>query len=323
MSDNQEKPAAPAAPVAYVPPSQISPAELMKALQEDGVVTPPEQPEAPKADATPVANSEPPKVEASPAVEAAPKEDLPALLRIAKERDAFRKEMESAKPHLEALRAIPPHTVSAIAKAIASGDPVSLLSAAGMTHAQYNARLLGLAEQKEAPPAESKENSLPPEVMTLRQELDALRQEREAEKYATARTQMLGQMREILSKDDARFSHINGLEDYEGVEKVLIDYHRENGTLPGATLEESVTLAAELYEANLKKEAARWQKVLTKGVGSAPVSSKTPASSSPGTVSARTLTNSNTSAPAPVKKLPKTRAEILDAIARGETDGLE
>ena len=322
MSDNQEQvaPPAPVTKVDYVPPSQLGAEALMKALQEDGVIP---APEAPAQETAPV--EEAPKESAK--IEVAPvKEELPALLRIAKERDAFRKEMESAKPHLEALKAIPSHTVSAIAKAIASGDPVSLLAAAGMTHSQYNARLLGLAEKKEETDSapESKENSLPPEVATLKEELNALRQERESEKYAVARTQMLGQMKDILSQSADKFSHITGLEDYEGVERVLIDYHKENGTLPGATLEESVTLAAELYEARLQKEAQRWQKVLTKGVGSAPVGSKAPAQPSTGTATGtRTLTNSNTAAPAPVKKLPKTRAEILDAIARGDTDGLE
>ena len=128
MSDTQEQvtPPAPVAKVDYVPPSQLGAEALMRALQEDGVIPTPEAPPAQETAPVEEAPKEAAKIEVAPA-----KEELPALLRIAKERDAFRKEMESAKPHLEALKAIPSHTVSAIAKAIASGDPVSLLAAAG------------------------------------------------------------------------------------------------------------------------------------------------------------------------------------------------
>ena len=308
MSNPEQK----EAPAAFVPPSQIDPAELSKAFQEDGIIETPE----PAVEAAPVVAKEVPKQEIKPSV----KEELPALARIAQERDAFRKEMEANKPHLEALRAIPPHTVSAIAKAIASGDPVSLLAAAGMTHAQYNARLLGAkdpeVEEKEAAPSGNKD------IEALRQELAALKQERDSEKLQSSRSQMLNQMKEIL-KDSPKFETINGLEDFEGVERVLIAYHNTHGSLPGETLKESVELAAELYEAQLKKEAERWSKVLTKGQPPASVPSKAPESPSAGTVVSRTLTNANTSAPAVPRTVPKTRQEIIDALSSGNFADLE
>lgn len=307
MSDPEKKDA----PAPYLAPSQLDPAVLAKALQEDGVVEAPPEP--------------PTKVEAK--VEEKPPEpkpaiaELPALARIAKERDAFRKEMEANKPHLEALRAIPPHTVSAIAKAIASGDPVSLLAAAGMTHAQYNARLLGAkeveVEEKEAAPSSGNKD-----IDLLKQELAALKQERDNEKLQVSRSQMLNQMKDIL-KDSPKFETINGLEDFEGVERVLIAYHNTHGSLPGETLKESVELAAELYEAQLKKEAERWSKVLTKGQSPASVPSKAPESPSSGTVASRTLTNANTSAPAVPRTVPKTRQEIIDALSSGNFADLE
>ena len=306
MSNSEQK-----EPVVFVPPSQVSPEELMKALQEDGVI---EKPAVEKAAEITEKVAKTEKTEAP----TAPKEELPALVRIAKEREAFRREMESAKPHLEALKAIPSHTVSAIAKAIASGDPVSLLAAAGMTHAQYNARLLGA---KDPVKEETEEKSVNPEYDTLRQELAELRRERETEKVTAARSQVLTQMKDIL-KDDPKFETINSLGDFEGVERVLIDYHRAHGSLPGVDLKESVQLAAEQYELQLKKEAERWRPILTKGQTPAPVASKVTESPSAGTVTTRTLTNANTTAPAVPKTAPKTRQEIIDAIANGTEDQL-
>lgn len=290
----------------YVPPSRVSPEELAKALMEDGVIE-----SSPAAEAKPELTKEAPAAESKPA-EKAPetKQELPALLRLAKERDAFRKEMEQAKPHLEALRAIPTHSLSAIVKAISAGDPVGLITAAGMTHSQYNARMLG-TKDPEKPVDSEKPKS---EYDSLRQEVEALRKERENERLGVARTQVMGQMREIL-KDNSQFSTINGLGDYDGVERVLIQYYQQHGALPGETLEESVKMAAEVHEAELKKQADRWRPILTGTKEPASVSPKAPESKpSTGTAQTRTLTNANTTAPAAPRAVPKTRTEIIEAI---------
>lgn len=292
----------------FVPPSRVDPAELAKALFEDGVIE--EIPETNEVADT--------KAPAPTAPVEKKSEELPALLKLAKERDSFRKEMEQAKPHLEALRAIPSHAVTAIAKAIAAGDPVGLVAAAGMTHSQYNARLLG-TQDPEKPKAEEKPKS---EYDSLRQEVEALRKERDNERFSVARTQVLGQMKDIL-KDNEQFSTINGLGDYEGVERVLIQYHQQHGSLPGETLEESVKLAAEVHEAELKKQAERWRPVLTSNSKPASVSTKAPEFKPPVTASTRTLTNANTSAPAAPRAVPKTRKEIEDAIINGREADLE
>lgn len=311
MSD-ETKPVAPAAPVAYVPPSQINPAELMKALQEDGVIEAAPAPEAPKAEAAPAPVETPPPPPA--------KEDIPTLLKIAQERDAARKAAQ-AKQAADPLSTIPPNIAKAIAQAIASGDPVSLLSAAGMTHAQYNARLLGIEEKKAESTPESKENSLPPEIHTLREELNALRQERERERFEQGQKQALGMIRDVLTKDAETFRFVNKAGDFDAVMAEINDHFARTGQLEGETFEQTVKLAAARREAYYQE----MRKILdlTDGVSSASVSSKTPGTPSPGTVSTRTLTNSNTSAPAPVKQIPKTRDEILAAIIAGQTDGLE
>ena len=306
MSDT-EKPAAPAAPTAFVPPSRIDPAELAKAFQDEGIVEKP---------------ASPPPVEAKPAVtettKPPPTETEPTLLRIARERDAFRKESEPLRPYLDALKVLSPTEAQRLAQARASGNPVAALAALGFTHEQYTQTLLG----EKVSPAASEKPSEASEFATLKQELAALKAERENERVQSSRTQMLGQMKDIL-KDSPKFDLINKTGDIEGVERVLIQYHAAHGSLPGSTLAESVTLAAEMYETQLKKEADRWSRVLTGFKEGAPVEpTRAPESPSTGTAQTRTLTNSNTSAPAAVTAVPKTRKEIEAAIIEGRDDFL-
>ncbi len=312
MADTEQvaPPAAQTQPKEYVPLSRIDPAELAKAFEEDGV--PMEKPAAAVA-------AEVPK-------EAPKDEGLPTLLRLAKERDTQRKlmerkEIDAAKPYVEALKAIPPHTAQAIAKAIQAGDPVSLLAAAGMTHSQYNNRLLGNLEREEKGSAKEEP---PNEVAALKAEVEALRRDREAERLAGTRNQMLGQMKTIL-KDDPKFKTINGLGDYEGVEATLIRYHNQHGALPGNTLEESVQLAAELYEYELRQHAEKFRPYLTGESQPAVVTEKRAPESQPaaGMVANRTLTNANTTAPAVPRTIPKTRQEILQALIEGREDSLD
>lgn len=299
----------------YKEPSQIDPLELAKAFVEDGVINEVPANLQEKALVAPAqAEVKAPIAEAKP-----PAEELPALLRIAKERDAFRKEQEQVKPYLELLKAFPAHNAQAVAKAVQMGDPVGAMTALGFTHAQYNAALLGVKGRQEAPPEEKPSGN--PDIDSLKQEIQALRQEREAEKVAASRTGVMSQMKDIL-KDSPKFEHINKLEDFDGVEKVLIEYHRQHGELPGTTFAESVQLAAEHYESQLRKEAQRWAKVLTPGTVPASVPSK--ATEAPrGHEQARTLTNANTTAPAAPRASPKTREEVIQAILEGREVELE
>lgn len=309
MADNQKAPES-----KFVPPSQVDPAALAEAFEKEGLVSKP----PPAATSAP---AEPPKVEEKKPE--APKEEIPALLRIAKERDAFRKEMEQAKPYVEMLKSVPPQNLAALARAMQNGDPVSLLAAAGFTHAQYTARLLG---EKDTPPAEVEQpkNESDSLVKQLQKKIEDLESERQAEKAQSARTQFLSRAMDLL-KDDPKFPLIVKLGDVEGVEGVILQYHREHGTLPGATFEESVRLAAEVYEGQLRQKAEKWKSVLTPSTDSAPLGTKAPESPKPssGFESPRTLTNANTSAPAPVREAPKTRQELIQHfIEKGTLDDL-
>lgn len=302
-------------PTPYLRPSEVDPAELAKAFIEDGIVEAPVEPVITPVITTPA--------ETAKVVEGAPKakEEVPALLRIAKERDAFRKEQESAKPYMEALKAFPPERLSAIVKAAMSGDMVGLVTAAGGTHAQYNNQILGAPEKPGKEESESKPSNNS-DLDAIRQELAEMKRERDMEKMTSTRSQVLGQIKTTL-KDNPKFSTINGLGDLESVERELIAHYNAHGAMPSDSFDESVVLAAEVVEARLKKEAEKWRAVLTPGTTNAVVPSKAPESPSTGTVTTRTLTNANTSAPAAVRPVPKTRQEILDAITSGRFEDLE
>lgn len=299
-----------AAPAPYTPPSQLDPAELSKMLAEEGVI-------------------EKPVEEAKPAVEAPKpaepeKPSEPELLRRARENAEKRKAAEASKPFDEAARNFTPQQLLALSRAAASQDPVAALAALGFSHAQYTQKMLGVAPPEKTTEEVAPKNvsTVPPEVETLRQKIERLEAEREAERLAASRQQAFSQMEAVL-KDDPKFKYINSLKDFEGVEKVLIQYHQQTGELPGKDLAESIKLAAEVYEADLQKQAERFLKVqspLTPAPASAPLQAQKAPESQPstGTVTPRTLTNSNTSAPAEVRTVPMSKQEVLDAIARGE-----
>lgn len=310
MADTEQK----QAPASFVPPSQVSPTELMKAFQDEGIVPKPAEPapEAKPAEAAPPA--------AQPATQKT--EELPALLKIAKERDAFRKEVEPLRPYMDALKVLSPTEAQRLAQARQSGDPVAALAALGFTHQQYTQKLLSLPPTpEEGQKAEAPEPTS--EIQAIKQELAALKAEREQAHIQQSRSQVLAQMKQIV-KDNPKFDLINKTEDVEGIERVLTQYYAQHGTLPGSNLEESVTLAAEMYESQLKKEADRWQKVLTGFKESAPVNATKAPEPPPsaGTVQTRTLTNANTTAPAAVRTVPKTREEIIAAIIEGRDEDL-
>jgi hypothetical protein len=306
MPDPIEK--KPNEPVAYVPPSQQSVEEIQKLFVDEPAGE--QKSETPAATPAPTTSAEPPKPP-EPA-----KDDLPALLKIAKEKDAVRKAKEEIAPHASMLKRFTPQQLQRLADAAASENPVAALAAMGFTHAQYNAAVAGL--KKEQPAPESAPGAPPPEVLTLKQELEAIKAERENEKLQASRQQFLSHTEKLL-KDDSKFSHLSALGEWQSVERVILQHIEETGSPPGETLDETIRLAAEVVEHRLKKEAERWQKVLTgfqKPASTPP--SKAPESPQTGSETPRTLTNANTSAPAAVRAAPKTRAEILDMIARGE-----
>lgn len=291
----------------YVPPGRRTEDALAEAFRAEGIA-PADRQEISQESGTPAASV--PEVKAAPPTA----DEEPRLLKIAREKAAKRQQEQASKPQNDLLSAFTPQEIERITQARRSGDPVSALRALGFDHTQYTKAVLNMKDEET--PKEQPQVS--PDVASLKAEVERLRSEREQEKLQSSRQQMLGQMKTLLGSNP-KFDHINKLEDYEGVEKELIAYYSQYGELPGANLEESVSLAAELYESKLKKEAARWSKVLTGFKEGAPIApSKAPESPpSPGTEATRTLTNSNTTAPAAVTSVSKSRAERLQAMLEG------
>lgn len=307
MADQAQTPAA----TPYVPPSMRSDDALAKAFQEEGLAPPP-APEAEKP-----AEAKPPEP---------PKSEEPALLRLAREKAAKRQAEQAAKPQNDLLSAFTPQEAERIAQARKAGDPVAALRALGFDHATYTKALLNMKE--EAPVEKAPEPSN--DVAALKAEVERLKQEREQERFQSTRSQTLSQMKGFL-KDDPKFTYTSALEAVEGVEGVLIEYHAKFGELPGANFEESVRLAAEVYESRLRSgeiplTKKQWEKIqgLTAPASSVPVPAKAPESQpSAGTDIPRSLTNSNTTAPAAVKSVHKTREERLRAFMEGREADLE
>jgi hypothetical protein len=275
-----------------------------------GITPPPEEKPAEAGKPATEAVAKPP-----PATEVATSktDDTPALVKIAKAKDALRKEREQVAPHLDMLKAFSPTEAQRMAQARAAGNPVALLAAAGFTHAQYNAAVAGLKDEPEA----TEKPTGNPEYDSLKQELAAIKAERDNERIQSSRSQFLSHTEKLL-KDDPKYAHLSSLGEWQSVEAVILAHIREHGEPPGATLDESIQLAAEQVEYNLKKEAERWSGVLTKLRPGAVVTQKAPESPRPVPESPRTLTNAMSTAPAAARTAPKSREELLEAIARGD-----
>ena len=299
--------AAPAAP----PEARQSVAErldtaLSEAFKREGIVKPTEPAKAAAAPAAP-----PPPAPA----------ETPALAALAKKQAEFRKEREQVEPYIGMLKAFTPQEAQRLAQARASGHAAAALRAMGFTHSDYAASLLDAAGKPRvdeepasaAPPAKQ----VDPEIEELRR----FKQQYEQEKAQGYRQQALTQIENLVSANP-KFSHVAALGEYESIERALIKYHSENGELPGATFDESVALAAEVVEADLRAKAEKWKKVLTPSSEPAPIAAKAPESPpSPGSeVQPRTLTNADTTAPA-ARTSPRTREERIAALLKDPNFG--
>lgn len=288
-------------PAPYVPPSQRDIEELSKALADEGVI------EKPVTQAAPVAPAPPETAKAE--------EELPAITRIAKKQAEFRKEVEPYKPVLDLL-------LKAKNKQITPSDA---LAALGYTHSEYVESVLGKQAPADEPEAPVKAaTSRDPEIEELRR----FKAQYEAEKAQQTRAQALQGIEAAVKKGGDKFKHLATLERWDMVEQVIINYHAQNGALPGDTFEESVALAAEVVEGQLKQESTKWAKLYGGGLTSQPTPATVPNQKAPesppstGTETARTLTNSNTAAPAAVRSVPKTREERIAALIEGREDEL-
>lgn len=259
--------------------------------------------EAPPEEAAPAAKAEAPVTEKpaeAPKTEA-PKAEEPfakSFEKLAAEKAALRKEMEQAKPFLDALKVLPPTSINALARAIQANDPLAVLAAAGYSYADLANRVVeGTAPKAAEKPEPKPENSgLPPDVQKEIAELREFRKQYAERQAQEQRQQITAKVKDVVKGE--KFRHIDALGEHDAILAVIQDYHAKTGEMPGATFEESVLAAAEVVEKRLAEQATRWQKVLT------PVSAPTtvPAtakSESPARqeISGKTLTNKSASAP--------------------------
>lgn len=272
----------------YVSPSDRDLDALAEALEKEGLITPKEG-----------AKTEPVSAEAKPEEKKVEPPFEPALVKKARENAEKRRAEAQNAPvafkHIAGARA------EAMERAIAAGDAVGLLAASGMTHAQYSAQLLG----QKPPEGEKAETTESPDVKSLRDELNQIKAQHEAERAESTRAQARAMISARVKAGGERFRLINAL-DPEGasVERVILAYLQENGSPPGATFEETIDLAAELAENEFKKESEKWSKVLTPAQATAqtPVQKAPESRPSTGAEPPRTLTNGNSTQPGPAAR---------------------
>lgn len=295
-------------PEAAAPLSREQQFELAfkNALVEEGVV----QPIAVKP-----AENAPPSAEKAPVPAASPeKAEPPALLKLAKQASEFRKEKEAVAPYIEALKVLPADRVAGLTRALQSRDPVSALEALGFSAQDVAEKVLKAPPRAPAGKSDDEEPSrVPSEILQRLERAEAFAKRFEEQESKSQHAKLVESVTGVV-KSNPKFKLLQDTGSYADVLGVIDAYHRNSGTLPADTFEESVAMAAELVEQNLSAQAEKWRKVLTPAQTSNTVTPAKPEErAQPGT-ERRTLTNSNTSAPAEVRPAAQSREERIAAL---------
>jgi hypothetical protein len=231
--------------------------------------------------------------------------------KLAREKAALRAEQEKIKPYLEASKALTAPTLAELSKAKASGDPLAALQALGFSPQALVQQL----QKAQAKPPEAKEQAqqiqLPPEIQQKLAKVEYL------EKFVAQQQeqQLISGIRENITDE---FKFVKGLGAERQVIQMLQDFHNEHGSLPGEDFATSVKMAAELVEKQLAAEAEKYRPFLTPAQQATTIPNEAIGEqASRGQVTTgKTLTNSNTSAPAPASPKPQTREErVAEALA--------
>lgn len=307
MSENNTPVTTPAPTTTNTPAPVQSSAERMAAALAE-VAAPAATVDTPT---TPVVAQETPKSEPQ----------MTTLERVAREKSALRAEQEKMKPFMEAAKTLTPDTIATINKARAAGNPITALQALGFSPQQVIQHLQAASAPKPEAKSEEKTLQLPPEIEAKLAKLDTMEKFMVEQQARTAQDQEKQIMEGVRSSltDDFRLVKAMGAE--AQVMKVIELFHAEHGTLPGEDFTSSVRMAAEEVEKQLSKEADRWKRVLTMSEPQPTVAPEvTGEQTSRGqVVTGKTLTNSNTGAPAPVQQKPQTREERIAALINDPT----
>lgn len=296
---------APAAP----PPSEAAPAEPTEQKVEQKV----EQKEAPPAEE---------KIGVGTPFEK-------GFEQLTKRTHALRLREEAVKPLESLAKAVNPVQAQALAKALASGDPMAAMTALGFSYADIAARVAGAPAKPPEKPAEEpteQDKNAPAEDP----ELAAIKASWRAQQAAQQKQVILDGIKNVVTQAAEKFKTVAGLEDYAGVSSIIdemwIASHPDPKlrTLPSDNALENIAIAAEEYERRLTSGEVpltkkQWEKLqnLTK----APSSASTPTEATrerPGNaqVSSGSKTLTNKTAAPPASAAPRPSEPDYAALAR-------
>lgn len=234
--------------------------------------------------------------------------------KLAKGNAELRAKEERLKPLLAMVDRMDPNSLSAVARAVQANDPVSALAALGFSHHDY-ARTVANGR---APAREEQEEQDTGELSPSEQRIARLEQQLAEMNIEKGRSKAMKAISE-LAADPAKFKFVTraGAEAHEKALAKLEDYFAKTGKMPAEDRQESYLLALESVEADFKKEATKWQRLLTDEKSTNIVAPDTGATElQPRAASSEkaksTLTNSTATAPqtAPNTGEPKTPEEF-------------
>lgn len=230
--------------------------------------------------------------------------------QLTKRTHALRLREEAIKPIESLAKAVNPVQAQALAKALASGDPMAAMTALGFSYADIAARVAGAPTKPAEKPAE-------PEQKTQQNEDPEIAELKAWRRAQVAREQqaiILDGIKGVVTGAGEKFKTLSALEDFGGVQKVLDEmWAQGNNSFPSDNALENITIAAEEYERRLVSgEVAltkkQWEKLqgLTKPAasGSTPVEATRERPGNAQVSAAKTLTNKTAASPASVATRP-------------------
>lgn len=271
-------PAAPAAPsssdefqTAAITAMKAMPAEPELKLDESKLIIEPPKPEAP---ADSVAES---------------------LRKMAAGKAAARLEKERTNALSGLEQQLGPQGIHALARAQAAGDVKGILAALGVKpgDVQYEAVKDEVAEAQKPKTPED------PRYDELKREFESLKDERRQERTTRGRATTLETVKEMAK--DPKYQYVGELGAFDEALSAVEEYIQLHGEMPAETREESLRLGLDLVEERYKKEAEKWERVLTKRKSNATIQSEAPGTQPQAVSEVAHKTLSHTTAPAPVR----------------------
>lgn len=312
----------PEAPPPAPPPAAEAPAETTPsapadfqaraaALIEGAPASPPNGAPAPATPATPPP-AETPAVEPFAAKFAQIAE---ASKRLRGEQDAFK---ATVREREETLRR-EASALDQLRTAKEAADPIAALQALGFTYEQATDQVLGKYQPKGKPEAPKAD----PVVATLRQELEALKAERAAERNAQALADFRSDMVKTATAAGDKYQLVAATESFDDAVALVDAYASAHGEFPGGTREAAIEMALGHIEKQLESRYLSERVLTSQKVKSrlAPaVEAPKPAAARPQATSAKSppssLSNSLAAAPPPrAAPEPRSKEDFIAAAA--------